>query len=419
MSLPIGTSVTASLDSKTEPPTIRHAKCAQLLAEDCETKRCSSCVSYRKTLHAMLSRHDKSSSASKTAPDSHVNYRYLSTPEKVERLSRLHTLQRQTNLRLQRMKAKIEQVAEEKGIEVDEATHNDLTEIMKEASTSVNETVPVDSFQKLFWEQQQKASSLKDSRSMRWHPLMIKWCLYLRHLSGRAYEMLRESGCVLLPSQRTLRDYTHYISASTGFSAEVDKQLIDAAKVEVAEEWQRCVALVIDEMHIKEDLVYDKHSGALVGFVNLGDTNECLLQFEHSMESGTDACSATLAKTMMVFMVRGLFTKLEFPYVQFPCASLSGDLLFDPLWEAIYRLERSRLKVLAVTADGASTNRRLFRIHYPKAKAGEVLYKVVNHHSPEKRFLFFFSDPPHLLKTVRNAWANPKRHLWVSISSIH
>ena len=36
----------------------------------------------------------------------------------------------------------------------------------------------------------------------------------------------------------------------------------------------------MDEVHIKEDLVYDKHEGTLIGFVNLGDTNNHLLQFE-------------------------------------------------------------------------------------------------------------------------------------------
>ena len=34
----------------------------------------------------------------------------------------------------------------------------------------------------------------------------------------------------------------------------------------------------IDEMYIKEDLVYDKYTGALVGFTNLGETNEHLLK---------------------------------------------------------------------------------------------------------------------------------------------
>lgn len=29
------------------------------------------------------------------------------------------------------------------------------------------------------------------------------------------------------------------------------------------------------------------------------------------------------------------------------------------------------------------------------------------------RYVYFIVDPPHLLKTVRNAWANNKRRLWV------
>ena len=37
--------------------------------------------------------------------------------------------------------------------------------------------------------------------------------------------MLRNSECIRLPSQRTLRDYTHYTSTTIGFSAEVNKQL--------------------------------------------------------------------------------------------------------------------------------------------------------------------------------------------------
>ena len=334
-----------------------------------------------------------------------MNYRYLTTAEKDDRLERLHNLQRQTKRKADHLSAKIAENIEHKGVIVDEAMHHDLTQIVNDHTSKVNATYPNDCFQKLFWMQQQKASALTNARSMRWHPLMIKWCLYLRHLSGRAYEMLRESGCITLPSQRTLRDYTHYVRSTTGFSAEVDEQLIEAAKVAKAEEWEKCVVLVMDEKHVKEDLVYDKHSGALIGFVNLGQTNQHLLQFQKAIE-GDNTDSEELAKTMFTFMVRGLFTRLEFPYAQFPCADVSGELLFDPFWEAVYRLERNGLKVLAATADGASTNRRLIKLH--SSKSGEVVYKVVNPHSRDRRYLYFFADPPHLLKTVRNAWASPK-----------
>ena len=97
----------------------------------------------------------------------------------------------------------------------------------------------------------------------------------------------------------------------------------------------------MDEMHVKEDLVFDKHTGALVGFTNLGDINQYLRQFEQSLESPSDAVTPDgLAKSMLVIMVRGLFSRLNYPYAQFPCANLTGDVLFDPLWEAVMRLER-------------------------------------------------------------------------------
>ena len=94
--------------------------------------------------------------------------------------------------------------------------------------------------------------------------------------SSSAYESLRSSGCLQLPSQRTLRDYTHYVQAATGFSTEVDRMLMKAAKVDPCPEREKCMILLLDEMHIREDLVFDKHTGAMVGFANLGDINERL-----------------------------------------------------------------------------------------------------------------------------------------------
>ena len=47
-----------------------------------------------------------------------------------------------------------------------------------------------------------------------------------------------------------------------------------------------------------------------------------------------------LAKLMFTIMVHGLFTQLQFPYAQFLCKTISGDLLYDPFWEAVSRIER-------------------------------------------------------------------------------
>ena len=119
---------------------------------------------------------------------------------------------------------------------------------------------------------------------------------------------------------------------------------MEAAKVRCCPEREKNVILLLDEMHVKKDLVYDKHSGAMIGFANLGDINDHLLQFESSLLEDKQT-SPLLAKSMMVFMVRGLFSKLQFPYTQFPCANLSGELLYEPFWEAVGRVENCGLEV--------------------------------------------------------------------------
>ena len=166
---------------------------------------------------------------------------------------------------------------------------------------------------------------------------------YIYRSSG-AYEALRDSGCLKLPSQRTLRDYTHYVEAKCGFSVEIDCMLKSASKVEVCPEREKCTILLIDEMHIREDLVYDKHSGELIGFTNLADVSNGLTQLEQSMSQNSED-GPSLAKSMLVFMVRGLFSNLQFPYVHFACNDVCGYQMYDPLWEAVWRIEHCGLKV--------------------------------------------------------------------------
>ena len=101
---------------------------------------------------------------------------------------------------------------------------------MRKESQTIIDTHSSDSFQHTFWEQKHKAASVSSSKGMCWHPLMIQFCLHLQHMSSGAYEVLRDSGVIKLPSQHTLRDYTHYAKAQVGFSSEVDKMLIQVVK---------------------------------------------------------------------------------------------------------------------------------------------------------------------------------------------
>ena len=119
--------------------------------------------------------------------------------------------------------------------------------------------------------------------------------------------------------------------------------------------------------------LYTNSVGSITGFVQLGDINSHLASLERQLDD--DQLPEQLANSMLVIFVRGLFSKLNFAYAQFPCTSLSGDKLYDPFWEAVSRLELCGFKVMGLTCDGLSANRRLFSLHDPCA---ELLHKVPN-----------------------------------------
>ena len=85
--------------------------------------------------------------------------------------------------------------------------------------------------------------------------MMIRWCLNLKLLSSSSYHTLRTSGFLKLPSQRTLRDYTHFFKSKAGFQMEVEEMLVRDIKLDELPDWKKHVVLLLDEMKVKESLV--------------------------------------------------------------------------------------------------------------------------------------------------------------------
>ena len=107
---------------------------------------------------------------------------------------------------------RIQESIQQREVQVDEVLNDDLSAIMDEHQEEIEKIYSPDSFQRLFWEEQIKARGLQKSSSMKWHPMMICWCLNLKLLSP-AYSLLKSSKILKLPSERTLRDYTHWVKA--------------------------------------------------------------------------------------------------------------------------------------------------------------------------------------------------------------
>ena len=402
-----GTTITAYYDHKYD--TIRHVNCQFNITYSKSVKRCAACRKFRdnvlRSALSQLLRQKKSEDA--CAVNSHVNFRYLNTPEKLERMRNLSKLVRVKDKQVVDLKKKLGTAVEASTIRVDDTMHHDLLKIMNcnNAQTSDDSN---EGFSSIFWKQQLKAAQLKSSKQMRWHPAMIRWCLYLQHKSSGCYSTLRNSGVIKLPSQRTLRDYKHSSPSRSGFSVDTDLQLLDLLKDQKPAHLAKYVTVILDEMYVKEGLVFEKSSGAIIGYSDLGDVNNILHDAKRQFKNPNDH-RRPLAKVMLVFMVRGLFTSMKFVYAQFPAASTKGADLFPIFRQVIFRLTRLGICVVATTCDGASENRRLFSLH---DRANKMVYKTTNVYSKHDDPVFFISDPPHLIKTIRNCFERGK--LWVS-----
>ena len=129
-------------------------------------------------------------------------------------------------------------------------------------------------------------------------------------------------------------------------------------------------------MKTREDLVFNKHSCEIIGFVNLGKINTVLTEIKRQCtgENISVIDETSVATHMLTFMVRGMFMTMEFLYVQFPTNGVTTRQLFLIVWDAVRNLEGCGLKVIGITCNGASPNKRFFKLHKAATTPGELLY---------------------------------------------
>ena len=106
----------------------------------------------------------------------------------------------------------------------------------------------------------------------------------------------------------------------------------------------------------------------------------------------------------MLFYVRSLAEHFKFSFSYFATDGMSAYQLMVLFWDAVSILEITcHLKVICATCDGASVNRTFFKCHeHMDDNLSEVVYRTINIMADDERYIYFFSDPPHLIKTARN-----------------
>ena len=94
-------------------PTIRHINCHAVIPV--QHTRCPACSNYRTTLRVKLSR---CQDVDRSDPSSRMNDRWRSAADLIGKMSRLRTMNRITNEKLQRAESKLSKMIESKGLEV-------------------------------------------------------------------------------------------------------------------------------------------------------------------------------------------------------------------------------------------------------------------------------------------------------------
>ncbi|XP_019856623.1 PREDICTED: uncharacterized protein LOC109585115 [Amphimedon queenslandica] len=165
--------------------TIRHHNCT--IVTSSPDKRCITCNNFRKTLFALHHKVKYPKSTNKTF----TSHRFLIDTKKNQFLRAFFRKENRfvkkgiADMKLE----KFDSYAETNSIAVDESTASDMIKIMNEHNAQISATYSENSFQKLFWDSQLKAVTTP-KKSIRWHPSIIKWCIYLRNKSSSAYESL-------------------------------------------------------------------------------------------------------------------------------------------------------------------------------------------------------------------------------------
>ena len=228
--------------------TIGHCSCEWLLTE-LSADTYLTCTNYKKNyLYSKLRLLNNQTQARVEAActaSSHVNYRYLDTPQKLQRMKSMHATIVKQKSQIKLLEDKLSQQFRANCVAVDSELNNGLAKLLNVYEKDTIKDKSDESFQDKI---SNPVASFNDN--------------YLHHCSSGAYETLRKSGVIALPSSRTLRDYRHLSSTSSpGFSVPADHPLLELIKCAKPSHLARYVIILIDEVYLKEGLVYNKSTG--------------------------------------------------------------------------------------------------------------------------------------------------------------
>jgi len=238
----------------------------------------------------------------------------------------------------------------------------------------------------------------RNPHGRRWSKDIIRMCLTLWCRSPRGYTDLRNSGFIVLPSQKILQNYKNIVHQEAGINKEILHWMANEAQIKNIPPEGCEGGLVIDEMSIQPDLQFSKKKGdiQLIGFQEVTPESIIMDQIKSNKRE------RVLATHVLQFVFLG-FTGFRFPFAHFPSTTASATDMYLLMWKSVSMLSMFGFKIQYISTDGAQSNRDLFKLLVPAFNsASPQTCSFDNIYCKDNPKLFFIMDISHVIKKIRN-----------------
>ena len=159
--------------------------------------------------------------------------------------------------------------------------------------------------------------------------------------------------------------------------------------------------------------MYEKGSGELIGYTSLNNVDNELKTLDEYFNNPGATVKPEVATKILCYLVKGVASGIKEVVASYAVNSVSPKQMYSWTWKLISTLERCGVRIIAFICDGCAINRAFIKMHTPShdVRKSKVVYATVNKAAPERQ-LFFVSDVPHLLKTLRNSFLARPLLLW-------
>lgn len=205
--------------------------------------------------------------------------------------------------------------------------------------------------------------------------------------SPKAYRFL--SKIFTLPSKSTLGNFLNEVNFEAGINKEIFEALREtASKLKPSD---RFITLMWDEMSLAPALEMNERKGHIEGFEEFGDNEKVF----------------NIADHVLVFMVRGLKTKLKQPicYAFSSKGGAKGHQIKKMVKAILHELLQIGLKPIATLCDQAASNVKVLNTLLKETREKHLRERTEYKEGSfevDNFCIYPIFDPPHLLKCIRN-----------------